>query len=220
MNENKAVKKESGWRYVFFGELPGVLMGVAGTVMAADYLRAQPKDDQPVLGGEETEVVPVAQVSDDMSFAEAFAVARAEVGAGGVFAWHGNVYNTFYKEEWEAMTDEQKEEFVENYRNTEVVVPEYETEEYALMDEEEGEVDDGDDEMEEEVEVLDVERVTFADGTEGSVAEIVLNGTDGLLVDTNDDGAADVMVLDVNADGEIENDFPDYMNDADTSTFA
>ena len=77
------------------------------------------------------------------------------------------------------MTDEQKEEFVENYRNTEVVVPEYETEEYALMDEEEGEVDDGDDEMEEEVEVLDV-----------------------------------------NADGEIENDFPDYMNDADTSTFA
>ena len=179
MSENKAVKKESGWRYVFFGELPGVLMGVAGTVMAADYLRAQPKDDQPVLSGEETEVVPVAQVSDDMSFAEAFAVARAEVGAGGVFAWHGNVYNTFYKEEWEAMTDEQKEEFVENYRNTEVVVPEYETEEYALMDEEEGEVDDGDDAMEEEVEVLDV-----------------------------------------NADGEIENDFPDYMNDADTSTFA
>ena len=47
------------------------------------------------------------------------------------------------------------------------------------MDEEEGEVDDGDDEMEEEVEVLDV-----------------------------------------NVDWEIENDFPDYMNDADTSTFA
>ena len=45
------------------------------------------------------EGVKVAQVSDDVSFNEAFADARAQVGPGGVFEWHGRVYGTYYKEE-------------------------------------------------------------------------------------------------------------------------
>ena len=347
MSKNNQVKKTSGWKYVLLGEIPGILMGVAGTMMAADYLHAEPEDKQPDAAGEEADLVPVAQVSDEMSFAEAFAAARAEVGHGGVFVWHGNVYNTFYKEEWEAMTDEQKEEFMEKYRNTEVVVPEYEVEESESMGED-TEGDDGDDEGEElygedvdslsvahvsddmsfseafaaaraevgaggvfmwhgnayntfykeewdsmsdeqkqefmqdfhntslashqpvsgldelnggvddpqepgttdeiDVEVLSVDKVTFDDGTTGSVAGIVVNGTDGVLADINDDGIADVLALDVNADGSIADDeimevsdasiqmptdlltaydtsdsgdnLPDYMNDADTSAFA
>lgn len=46
----------------------------------------------------------VAQVDDDKSFAEAFADARAQVGPGGVFEWHGKVYGTFYKNEWDQMS--------------------------------------------------------------------------------------------------------------------
>lgn len=43
---------------------------------------------------------PVAtQVTDNMSFSEAFGNARQELGAGGVFSWNGQSYNTFYAEE-------------------------------------------------------------------------------------------------------------------------
>lgn len=37
---------------------------------------------------------------DSMSFNQAFAMARAEVGANGVFEWRGGYYGTFYSEEW------------------------------------------------------------------------------------------------------------------------
>lgn len=47
-------------------------------------------------------------VDDDMSFSEAFAEARAELGPGGVFEWHGRLYNTYYANEWNAMTPEQR----------------------------------------------------------------------------------------------------------------
>jgi hypothetical protein len=56
--------------------------------------------------------VPVATgVSDDMSFSQAFAAARAEVGPGGVFEWHGKYYGTYYADEWAGFSDEYKREF-------------------------------------------------------------------------------------------------------------
>ena len=57
---------------------------------------------------------PVAEVSDKLSFDDAFAQARAEVGPGGVFAWHKGIYGTYYTDEWEAMSDDQKAEFVQS----------------------------------------------------------------------------------------------------------
>jgi hypothetical protein len=37
--------------------------------------------------------IPIAHgIDDSMSFSEAFAKARQEIGAGGVFEWHKNVY--------------------------------------------------------------------------------------------------------------------------------
>ncbi len=38
-------------------------------------------------------------VNDSMSFDEAFASARGELGAGGVFEWRGQLYGTFYATE-------------------------------------------------------------------------------------------------------------------------
>jgi hypothetical protein len=56
---------------------------------------------------------PVSQnVNDNMSFAEAFITARQEVGAGGVFTWQGKEFNTYYKEEWNSMSPEQKNEYI------------------------------------------------------------------------------------------------------------
>lgn len=57
-------------------------------------------------------------VDDSMSFSEAFAAARHEVGAGGLFVWHGQTYGTYYKEEWDAMSDADKEEYWANVNHT------------------------------------------------------------------------------------------------------
>lgn len=55
---------------------------------------------------------PIATtINDDMSFNQAFASARVEVGAGGAFEWKGKVYDTYYNEEWDAMSDDQKVQY-------------------------------------------------------------------------------------------------------------
>jgi hypothetical protein len=50
-------------------------------------------------------------VGDQMTYGQAFSAARQEVGEGGVFVWNGNLYNTYYKEEWDAMSPEDKQEY-------------------------------------------------------------------------------------------------------------
>lgn len=56
--------------------------------------------------------LPVAEnTHESQTFAEAFAAARAEVGAGGLFEWNGHHYGTYYKEEWDALPEEAKNEF-------------------------------------------------------------------------------------------------------------
>lgn len=58
------------------------------------------------------DVAPVAETtSNDQSFDDAFAAARAELGPGGVFEWRGQVYGTYFKEEWEAMDDNQQQAY-------------------------------------------------------------------------------------------------------------
>ena len=55
----------------------------------------------------------VAAVNDDLSFGEAFAQARAEVGPGGVFHWHGGIYNTYTAAEWNNMSVGEKHDFAQ-----------------------------------------------------------------------------------------------------------
>ena len=58
-----------------------------------------------------SQVLVAHKVSDDMSFNQAFATARQEVGSGGVFKWHGNVYGTYYSNEWQGFSDEYQQAF-------------------------------------------------------------------------------------------------------------
>ncbi len=98
--------KES-WKPVTIGGFTGVLMG-AGAMYAL----------QATATGEEVSVeqdVPLkeAHSNDALSFRDAFEAARAEVGPGGVFRWHGNIYNTYTAEEWKAMSDTDKLAFAD-----------------------------------------------------------------------------------------------------------
>lgn len=61
------------------------------------------------LTGHDMEVA--TSVDDSMSFNQAFAAARHEVGPGGLFVWHGHTYGTYYANEWNAMTPEDKDQY-------------------------------------------------------------------------------------------------------------
>lgn len=115
-------KKKNAWKLIGLGGVTGILMG-AGTIYAANAMAAEggevPVEDEnvgEVSSNDGTSEVKVANVTPGKSFSQAFAEARAEVGPGGVFHWHGGIYNTYTKEEWDAMSAEEKQEFAENVR--------------------------------------------------------------------------------------------------------
>lgn len=193
--------------------------------------------------------VPVAYgVDDSMSFSEAFAAARAEVGPGGVFTWHGNVYGTYYESEWNNMSEAEKNEYADAVRHTDYDAPAHAGS--GTVHPQEVSHEDG------EIHVLGSETVEAEDGQVIHVTSIEVNGhygeiydydndgkPDAALIDTDDDGRADIALVDENGDGIIDqnevylvtpdgllamNDphpedvlyegMPDYTNDADVSS--
>lgn len=64
---------------------------------------------------------------NDMTFAEAFAAARNEVGPGGAFEWNGNIYGTYTAEEWDNLSPEDKDEFFSHFNWNNIETPEQET---------------------------------------------------------------------------------------------
>ena len=105
------------WKNVTLGGVSGILMG-AGAMYASQAFGKESSEEnnedenatneQAVEGG-----LKVAQSHDEMSFGDAFAAAREEVGPGGVFHWHGGIYNTYTSSEWDAMSLEQKNDFAQ-----------------------------------------------------------------------------------------------------------
>ena len=113
MNPAPAVAKTSLWKPIAVGGMTGIMMGAGGLMgaqaIAANHVPDQAQADEAAVPGD----LHVAQVSDELSFSEAFAAARAQVGPGGVFEWHGAIFNTYYADEWDALSDEQKEAFAQ-----------------------------------------------------------------------------------------------------------
>ncbi|MDE6510606.1 MAG: hypothetical protein K2L00_00715, partial [Muribaculaceae bacterium] len=106
----------------------GVLLGGAsalyadmkGNTHAAPAEVETPEDTESQEGviiadanGEEAVAATDITADEDMTFDEAFANARAEMGPGSSFEWKGNVYATYTKEEWAGMTDDEKADFYE-----------------------------------------------------------------------------------------------------------
>ena len=110
-------KGKASLRKAAAGMGAGILLGGAASLGLAhaappdgdDLIDIDPDDQTPAWSDGDVEVA--TSVSDEMSFSEAFAAARAEVGPGGAFEWHGNVYGTFTAEEWESMTPEERQEY-------------------------------------------------------------------------------------------------------------
>ena len=123
-NVETASKEEDtgnvSWKSVVMGGIPGILLGVGGIFAAQSFTLPETEHevahsdgyshvsdqpvDQPV--DDDDKAIPVAQSpTDDMSFRQAFEAAREDVGPGGAFSWHGNVYSTYRSDdpEWVEM---------------------------------------------------------------------------------------------------------------------
>lgn len=54
-----------------------------------------------------------SQAADGMTFGQAFANARAEIGPGGIFEFEGEIYSTYYETEWDNMSTDERMEYNE-----------------------------------------------------------------------------------------------------------
>ena len=240
MSTASSTKGGQFWKYVLIGGVPGIMLGSGGTVVAENVVEKVNEDVVPEEDAAAEELtpanVPVANVSDDMSFGEAFAAARAEVGAGGVFRWHGNLYNTFTAEEWDAMNAEERTEFGDRVYGTNLASTINEEESVEIIEVVETE--------EEGVRIEEIGIVETEDGGQMIVAVGSVNGEQVAFADVDCDGEIDVVMdshgNQYSGDGISVDDLceiamadesygvqdtmyegtPDYMNDADTTAFA
>ena len=117
---NIGTKGASKWKEVIIGGVSGIALGAAGSIFAS----SMPNENSDEANGnvednaEAENAAGTAQmatkVTDSMSFSEAFDVARGEVGAGGVFEWHGNLYGTYTADEWNNMDGAARDEYAES----------------------------------------------------------------------------------------------------------
>lgn len=227
-NKDNAAKGEKPiWKKVAVGAGSGILLGSAATLLSASAPLGHAEGENAEEEGSEThpewtdgEVSVASSVSDDMSFSEAFTAARTEVGSGGVFEWHGNIYSTFTEDEWNGMTAEQIDEYGSHFSwhsdnsstetassthsstsshsahaTDEVEVSEVtqasHTEEVAVVD------------VDPEVEVLGV---VHDEESGANIAGLAVDGQEVVLIDVNGDETFDVMGADVNGDQQLSQD--------------
>lgn len=227
-NKDNAAKGEKPiWKKVAVGAGSGIFLGSAATLLSASAPLGHAEGENAEEEGSEThpewtdgEVSVASSVSDDMSFSEAFTAARTEVGSGGVFEWHGNIYSTFTEDEWNGMTAEQRDEYGSHFSwhsdnsstetassthsstsshsahaTDEVEVSEVtqasHTEEVAVVD------------VDPEVEVLGV---VHDEESGANIAGLAVDGQEVVLIDVNGDETFDVMGADVNGDQQLSQD--------------
>ena len=205
------------------------------SVPVTETLQPVPNPEDVLLATDEG--VRIAQVNDEVSFSEAFADARAQVGAGGVFEWRGHVYGTYYEEEWNNMSSEERTQYqskidyqavtgetTENDSTTKVSSTD--TSDITSVDElpsENSQIASNAEMVDEQsgnevIKVLGVEAVVDSQGNPMTVAAIELEGEQALLVDVDNNGTMDILIADANHDGQIsENEFHD-VSDAQIST--
>ena len=111
-NEPAEDKKSDTMRKVAIGGGIGILLGASAAAIAQTVSNQSGEADDDVEVEPAPDTVSVASgVTDGMSFGDAFAAARAELGPGGMFTWHGNSYSTYTADEWDGMSSAERAEY-------------------------------------------------------------------------------------------------------------
>ena len=202
---------KENWKPVTISGMTGILMG-AGTMYASQVLTT---DEESAVVESSDQPLHEASVGGCKSFREAFAAARAELGPGGVFRWHGNIYNTYTADEWNAMSTEEKNLFAQRVKpeispsdidtnqiaesstpDDDVRVAanqsEVDLEQKAQATATVGEMDDDD------VRIIGYGDVNLADGRSVTVEELEINGQRVAVIDVDKDGVGDFALSDLN----------------------
>ena len=236
MVKNQPKNKKFGWQKVAVGGAAGILLG-ASAMYAADAMAASQETETPDTKPEgenpsqdasavnDNAAIKVAESHDDQSFKEAFDAARAEVGPGGAFHWHGNIYSTYTEDEWNNMTDAEKNDYAQavkpEVRPEEVNASVHDAEDVAVVNHATSEASqdvqvshDANLHQTSDVEVagnqdVDVHlvnagEVQLTDGSTATVGVYDMNGHEVSVVDFDQDGTPDVAICDVNQNGVIE----------------
>lgn len=206
-NGQQETKSEgSAWKQVTLGGVSGILMGAGllyGGQVAAKELDTEvtPEDAQPTEDG-----LKVAASHDEISFGDAFEAARAEVGPGGVFHWHGGIYNTYSAEEWNNMSGEQKLDFAQQVKpevSADLITTPTDTNTHIVVEHHVYHHDAEHSGTSDEIQLVGYEP---EDASDSDVHIVGYSDMDGHLVvgvDTNNDGLADVAIIDVDDSGNL-----------------
>ena len=221
MNAKQIVKEN--WKPVTISGMTGILMG-AGSLYASQVLAT---DEKP--GVVELNELPLKEASVEgcKSFRDAFEAARAEFGPGAVFRWHGNIYNTYTSEEWNALSTEEKNQFAQRVK-PEVSPADIDTKQIAEAEAQTaGEAETATDEDvqvasvqeedhvanaqvvaeepasaksddDDDVRVIGFGDVNLADGRSVTVEELEINGQRVAVIDVDKDGVGDFAMSDLN----------------------
>ena len=221
------------WKKVAVGGAAGILLGAsamyatdafaAGTEEAPDTKPEGENPSQDAAAADYNASIKVAESHDDLSFKDAFDAARAEVGPGGAFHWHGNTYSTFTADEWNNMTDAEKNDYADavkpEVRAEEMNSTHHHTEDVAMVSNsshadqsvahndanlhQASDVQVADDQNA-DVHLVNAGEVQLADGSMATVGVFDVNGQEVSVVDFDQDGTPDVAICDVNGNGSID----------------
>lgn len=203
------------WQSVFVGGVPGILIGAGVTSAIAKQpedveVPAEEANETTAEGSEAAAEIQVAySVNDDMSFSEAFAAARNEVGPGGAFVWHGHVYGTYRGDdpEWQEMSEEARAEhsqaiiaqvhptpYTPTENEPEIVPAQEDVEPQPVAQEETTDTQNS----EVDVHLVDIVQGQAEDGTIVTAGVGHVNGHYAEFVDSDGDGEVDTVLLDSN----------------------
>ncbi|MDE6427579.1 MAG: hypothetical protein K2K59_01345 [Muribaculaceae bacterium] len=165
---------------------------------------AVPEPEQVILANDEG--IRYAHVDAD-NFSDAFAQARQQVGPGGVFEYNGRLYGTYYINEWNDMTAQEKADYQSRVNE---VAPSHHSashESSSMAEHQEDIPSNGEyisaEPVDGEIRVLGVEAIETEDGPM-HIGLVEIEGERVLLADIDNDGRIDFVAHDDNGDGQIQ----------------
>ena len=241
VDDKRVPVKKPLWQRAAVGAGTGFAAGVAATVLTSGTTSGQALQQEQVDGNDGTgeaatshpawtdgEVNIATSVNDGMSFGEAFAAARSEVGAGGAFEWRGGIYGTYYEDEWSSMSAAERAEYGSHFNWNEhhndyaaiqhqgnasanevaaTVVDQAGSDEITATivdqptDDEVVPVEVANVEDNPEVEILGV---VHDDASGANIGGMMIDGHEAVMLDVNGDMTFDILGVDLNDNHEFE----------------
>lgn len=228
--EAQAADNSGDWKRDIAAGGAGILLGAAGAYAATSLLsKGESADDAASNDDTSSEPVTISSVNrDNLSFTDAFTLAREEVGTAGAFEWHGKLYSTFTADEWGNMSKEDQTAYysrvdwkpsanAEHYiaqaashHNT----PDYQEPAEHVYHASQTDTSDTDNRQElaaddvhvverhtPEVEVLGV---VHDNETDMNIGGMIIDGQGVVVVDVDKDNTFDYAMSDLNHDGELQ----------------